>query len=315
MGELSTRLNRALPREVVERATAENGWFTREDIVRAVEAIRLDMLSPDKLQEWLAHYPTTPRQEAKNVLIIMAGNIPLVGFFDLLCVVASGHRAYIKPSSKDSVLMGWIISEILDIEPSTPIYIYDNQTIEYLIATGGEAAERVFYHRYTNTPKIIRGSRHSIAVLSASDKIEEIEEDIYAYSGLGCRNVSMIFVPKGYAINMRRVETNPKYTANYLHTKAILAMQGKTFYDSGSSLFIESHDFPHALSAISIYEYDDIAHVEEWIARNDSKLQCILSRLISHPRCVGFGTSQRPTLFDYADGVDTMAFLTTNNMI
>ncbi len=304
--ELSKRLERGVPQHITERAMAENEWFRESDITRAVEAIRLDMLSREGLERWMSHYPTLPVTKPENILVVMAGNIPLVGFFDLLCVMMSGHCAYIKPSSKDRVLTEWIVAQILEIEPAIPIYIWGGESPDRVIATGGESAKRHFKAQYPNIPTLLRGTRHSIAVLSQG---EDIADDIYAYSGLGCRNVSMIFVPKSSEIKIASVETHPKYRNNYLQTRALLTMQSVKFTDNGASLFIESQDFPTYLSAVSIYRYESLEQVNTWIQNNDSHLQCIVSRVVSHPRAVNIGESQRPTLFDYADGVDTMKFL------
>ncbi len=304
--ELSARLERGVPQHITERAVAENEWFRASDIERAVEAIRLDMLSREGLERWMSHYSTLPVTTAENILVVMAGNIPLVGFFDLLCVMMSGHRAYIKPSSKDRVLTEWIVAQILEIEPAIPIYIWGGETPDRVIATGGESAKRHFKAQYPNIPTLLRGTRHSIAVLSEG---EDIADDIYAYSGLGCRNVSMIFVPKSHSLELPTAQTHTKYHNNYLQTRALLTMQDVKFTDNGASLFVESQDFPASLSTVSIFRYDSLAEVNKWIQDNDSHLQCIVSRVVSHPRTVNFGESQRPTLFDYADGVDTMKFL------
>ncbi len=306
--ELGKRLSGGAPPKVVERAVAENEWFRVEEITSAIEAICREMLNRNKLREWMAHYPTLPVAKAEDVMIVMAGNIPLVGFFDMLCVVMAGHRAYVKPSSKDRVLMEYVISILKDIEPDIPIYIGACENPSRVIATGGDSAVRHFKSAYGGVKTLLRGSRHSIAVVS-SDGEESIEEDIYAYSGLGCRNVSMVFHPKGSKPNIKKCDTHPKYHNNYLQNRALFTMQNREFVDNGSSLFIASSKFPSALSVISTYEYDSIEEVNRWISEHDEELQCIVSNIVQHPRCVGFGDSQRPTLMDYADEVDTMKFL------
>ncbi len=308
--ELAERLKLGIDPKIVEMATSQNKWFRANEIAQAVEAICHDMLSKGRLNEWLAHYPTLPITTPQNILIVMAGNIPLVGFFDLLCVFMAGHNAYVKCSSKDRVLMEWVISTIKKIEPNAPIYISDIPNPDKVIATGGEAAVRHFGARYTNTPTILRGSRHSIAVLSGAEGEEKhLLEDIYLYSGLGCRNVSMIFVPKGYDLSLLPYDTHPKYRNNYLQQRALLTMRGEEFYDNGASLFVKSQTLSNALSIISIYEYETIEEVEEWVVRHDSQIQCIVSEILTHHRRVGFGEAQHPTLFDYADDIDTMKFL------
>ncbi|MFR9515275.1 MAG: aldehyde dehydrogenase, partial [Rikenellaceae bacterium] len=236
----------------------------------------------------------------------------------LLCTLAAGHQAWIKPSSKDRVLMEYICNQIKDIEPSTPICMYD-ETREYdaVIATGGNDANRYFESKFATTKRLCRTSRHSIAVLSENPTPHELDllaEDIYSYSGLGCRNVSMIFAPRGAKVSFPSVATTLNYRDNYLRTKALLTIKGQEFEDNGTSILVRSHQEPSSLSMITIWEYDSLSEVEEWIAENDHFIQCIVcNNNIKHPRQVSFGEAQHPTLFDYADGVDTMIFLKLDN--
>ncbi len=307
--ELSGRLSLGIPEQILESACIENSWFRVCDILAAVESIRTQMLDYEGLKGWMSSYPTLPVDKAEDILIIMAGNIPLVGFFDLLCVVMAGHNAYVKCSSKDRVLMEYVVSTIKNIEPSIPIYIGECSTPDRVIATGGENAVRHFKSRYIGIPTLLRGSRHSVAVIDPKDDIEQLKDDIYMYSGLGCRNVSMIFIPKGASLNIPTVDTHPQYHNNYLQNRALQIMRGVEFQDNGASIFIKSQKFPTSLSSISIYEYESLSEVEAWIERHDKEIQCIVSNVIQHPRQVNFGESQLPSLYDYADEVDTMKFL------
>ncbi len=300
-------------REVIARAEAANGWFTQREICSAVDAVRCDMLDRGAMEAWLEGYPTLPHTTPRRVAIIMAGNIPLVGFFDLLCTLAAGDHAWVKFSSKDSVLMSYICDLIKRIEPGIPIYIYDEElSYDAIIATGGKEANRYFDTKFQGTKRLCRSSRHSIAVIDQATTAEDmglLAEDIYSFSGLGCRNVAMIFAPKGLAIEIPTWDSTPKYRNNYLQHKAILTLRGAKYKDNGTSLFINSRELPTSLSTISVWEYESLSQVEEWIATHDTELQCIVSRCIDHPRCVGFGEAQHPTLTDYADGIDTMKFL------
>ncbi len=295
-------------------AGEQNNWLLVSDIERAVDAICCAMLSRDVLTYWMANYPSLPVTTPERVLIVMAGNIPLVGFFDLLCVIAAGHHAIVKPSHKDRLLMGWIIKLLKGIEPTLPIYMYsEGDAVDRVIATGGESAVLHFSSLYRGIPTLLRGSRHSVAIITLEDQTEGLKEDIYSYSGLGCRNVSLIFAPKGYDLaNIPTCEAvNPKYKNNYLQTKAMLTLSKAEFFDTGISCLIYQAQFPLALSTISIVEYDTMEQVERWIALHDDELQCIVAarETIKHPRRVDFGEAQHPTLSDYADGVDTMKFL------
>lgn len=297
---------------VLAAAVAANEWFSPADICRAIDAICEEYLDEEKLRHWCKNYtPGAPRR----VAIIMAGNIPLVGFFDLMCVLLCGHTALIKPSSKDSVLTNYIIDTLRDISPNISIESYDdNADIDMIIATGGAEAAKFFRTRYADTPALIRGSRHSVAVLDSKESVEEIrglQEDIFLYNGLGCRNVSLIFLPRGAELKIEPPKMNPMYRGNYLHNKAMRQMMGQTFADFGECIAVEEIGFSLNISQINYCYYDNISDVEQWISDNDEQLQCIVSHTISHPRKVAFGRAQYPTLTDYADGVDVMEFLTT----
>ena len=296
---------------IIDNAIEQNGWFTRPDIVRAVEAIRNQMLQPESLTKWLSDYPRAT--STKRVAIIMAGNIPLVGFFDLLCVLCSGHEAHIKPSSKDRVLMHYIVDTLRSIDPSIPIYDYaSEERYDMVIATGGNDANRYFESHFADTKRLLRGSRHSVAVLSGKESAEELEalmEDITAYSGLGCRSVSMIFAPEGVNITLpHTVALNTKLRRNIASMRALYTIQQRHFVDYGAFLMIEGKEFATSLALVVAQRYSDIADVKAWISERRDHIQCVVSHL-GIEGCVAFGEAQHPTLWEYADGVDTMAFL------
>ena len=297
---------------VILKAMEANPWFTREDILHAVEAIRHDMLTAKSLSEWLDGY--TPVESAKDVAVIMAGNIPLVGFNDLLCVVASGHRCHIKPSSKDSVLMRYVIEELQAIEPTIPIYDYSSERhYDMAIATGGEDANRYFREHFMGTRTLLRSSRHSLAILDGTENQEELEalnRDITRYSGLGCRSVSMVMLPRESDITLPMCKAaNPKLEGNIRTMRALMTMQGKKFHYQGGYIMVPSSKFPTSLATVSLCYYDDIESVKHWIEAHREEIQCVVSHA-DIEGVVHFGHAQRPTLWDYADGVDTMRFLT-----
>lgn len=305
-------------RSVVARAVADNEWFSVGDIRYAVEAIRREMLDAEKIEKWLSHYPTLNSSDTLRVALIMAGNIPLVGFFDLMCVLASGNIPYVKPSSKDSILERYIEDLLLDIEPSLRIEKY-REGIEYdaVIATGGESANLYFRTAFGGVPSLLRGSRHSVAVLSGEESVEETKQlanDIFLYSGLGCRNVSLVFVPRGYKLVLPMRKMCRAYRNNYLQCRALLTMRGAKFDDLGEAVLVQQQmaEFPRFLSQINVVEYYDLNAVRQWLALNDESLQCVVSHIEGlHSRCVPLGRTQLPTLFDYADERDTMQFLST----
>lgn len=297
---------------IIDAAIEHNPWFTKPDIERAVEAIRIEMLDRTKFELWLSNY--TPVAHPERVAIIMAGNIPLVGFFDLLCVLCSGHKAYIKPSSKDTILMRYIVDTLRSIEPNIAIYDYSSkEQYDRVIATGGEEANRYFESHFAGTKRLLRGSRHSVAVLSgteSSDELMALTEDITAYSGLGCRSVSMIFAPEGYNLSLPYTDAvNPKLRRNIASMRALYTLQQRPFEDFGAYLAVESGTFSESLALVVVQRYNDISQVERWLEQHRDNIQCVVSKC-DIEGCTPFGRAQYPTLWDYADGVDTMKFLT-----
>ena len=296
---------------VISEAVAQNGWFTPTDITTAVEAIRLTMLREEALQEWLSHYRLTATPQ--RVAIVMAGNIPLVGFFDLLCTLCSGHTAYVKPSSKDRILMEYIVAQLKEIEPSIPIYNYaPTEQYDLAIATGSDEANDYFRSHFATTRALLRGSRHSVAVLDGTETAEELQglmKDITLYSGSGCRSVSLIFAPRGTEIELpHTAPTNPKLGNNLRSRRALYTIQKRPFDDYHAFLLVEGKEFPTSLAEVALYRYDDIAEVERWLDAQHNGIQCVVSHL-PLPNAIPFGQAQYPTLRDYADGVDTMLFL------
>ena len=252
--------------KVIAEAMAENEWISAEDILMAVDAIRQEFLDEEKLSRWAEHYSPT---EQRRVAIIMAGNIPLVGFFDLLCAVIVGHRVAIKPSSKDRVLMNFIVEELRAIEAEIAIEQYD-PTTEYdmVIATGGDEAARHFSRRYAHCPTLIRGSRHSVAVLAGDESKEEIEalqRDIFSYNGLGCRSVSLVMLPRGAELTIRPPKMNRMYRGNYRHTRAMMALTAQAFKDLGECIAMERREFPQQISCVNYCYYDSLQEVEQWL--------------------------------------------------
>lgn len=306
----------AATQAVIAAACRENAWFTPQAIRAAVEAIRVEMLDEAKLRLWLSAY-RVPVEQPKRVLLILAGNIPLVGFFDLLCVVAAGHRALVKPSSKERVMTGYLIDLLRDIDPALPIDYYDgSQQPEAVIATGSDNTNRYFRAQYGHIPTLLRGSRQSVAVLTGHESTEELHglaEDIWLHNGLGCRNVSFVWLPAGAAFPtaLRPHSLHPKYHNNYRQTKALLTMTGRPHIDLGGAIAIEQSTFPTALSTLAYSHYRSLDEVQEWLTAHDRELQCVVASGLDHPRRVSFGQAQHPTLTDYPDAVDVVAFLET----
>ena len=298
--------------EVAERACRANGWFTPADVRRAVAAIADGMLRRDRLETWLAPYPV-PVAVPRRVLVVMAGNIPLVGFFDLLCVLAAGHRCLVKPSAKDRVLTEYVVGMLRELDPEVPVGFCDGSSpVDAVIATGSDNANRYFRAHYAGIPSLLRGSRQSVAVLSGRETPEQLAglaDDIWAYSGLGCRSVSLIFAPEGYEPALQIPPVNDKYINNYRQQRALLEMQGRPFVDLGCAVAVEQCAFPAALSRIAYAHYATLDEVVAWLAGHDGELQCVVTGCLPHSRRAGFGCAQSPALTDYPDDRDVLAWL------
>jgi hypothetical protein len=320
--------------------------------VRAAANIARDMLTREALSEWLALYPALPVSEPRNVLIIMAGNIPFVGMHDLVCTLAAGHRAIVKPSSRDRENMTWVVEQLLDIAPDLPVSVIENDNyqlsiinyqLDAVIAMGGDDTVAAIAEKYAGIPMLLRGNRSSLAVLGGNETADELEglaDDVLMYSGLGCRNVSLVWVPRGYAFSAlqsvlaaREESLGAKYRGNLRQTRAMLRMGGAPHLDCGASLLVETTPsavpaatppqegnphFPAQPSILNYAFYDDPQEAVDWIARHEREIQCVVSNyqlsIINYQLSIinyQLGSTQRPRLTDYPDGRDTMKFLET----
>ena len=197
-----------------------------------------------------------------------------------------------------------------------PVPVAVPRRVLVVIATGSDNANRYFRTQYAGIPALLRGSRQSVAVLSGREteaQLEGLADDIWAYSGLGCRSVSLLFVPEGYDLRLRMPAVNEKYRNNYRQQKALLTMTGRPFRDLGSAVAVEERAFPAALSRIACSRYKTLGEVEAWLAQHDAELQCVVSECVSHGRRTGFGRAQFPALTDYPDDRDVIAFLAALN--
>lgn len=309
--------------EVIERAARENTWLTSENIQKSIESIST-WLDFETLNQWIQSYQIENTQN-KEIGLIFAGNLPLVGFHDLLCVLASGCKVKIKLSSDDKVLPKYVIDKLIEFEPllQDRIQIIEKLTdFDAVIATGSNNTSRYFEYYFGKKPHIIRKNRNSVAVLTGSETPEEMHalgHDIFDYFGMGCRNVSKIYVPKDYNIahfyegiaNHDYVKDNFKYFNNYEFYKSIYLINNNMHFDNGFLLVKEDEALASPLSVIYIEYYESIKQLETQIQAISEQIQCLVSGInlnVSSPK-VAFGKSQQPSLMDYADQVDTMQFL------
>ncbi len=307
--------------DLFARAGNRNPWFTPDNITLALTGIG-QFLDHDTLTNWLNRYSLT--NEAKNIGLVMAGNIPLVGFHDFMSVLLAGHRAHIKLSSQDNVLPTAVIDLLLTINPAFAgqIHIVDLlPKLEAVIATGSDNSARYFKKYFRDIPHIIRQNRTSAAVIDGTETAAELQllgNDIFSFFGLGCRNVAKIFIPKGYDINLiaealqgfAEVGNHAKYFNNYEYNKAIYLVNKVPHYDTGFVLFKEDQALASPLAVVYYEEYDTIDGLHDTLQLHRDKLQCIVSKTEPGQPTVAFGQAQLPAIDDYADGVDTMAFLT-----
>jgi len=302
---------------VINKAIGDNPWFAKESIRESIQNICKKMLSREKLYEWAKMYDY-PELSQKNVLVIMAGNIPMVGFFDMLCVLASGHNCIVKLSSKDYRLMDFTIDQLQKINPAIPISSFSNNLhIDSVIATGSSNTNRYFKYMYGNIKHIFRKSRYSIAVITGKETPEQIgmlQKDILSYYGMGCRNVCCILIPEDYDINKLNHATaipeHHKYRSRLKLHKSILKMNKTDFYDFGSyTLTPYSDGEPGNLPDIKYMRYNHMDEVNKFIDKNRENIQCIVSDIKLTRDTVNYGTAQEPELLDYPDGIDLIDFL------
>ena len=305
--------------EQIYSAKVKNAWFTEKSIKDAINAW-VEQLNYEMLTAWINPYKLKEVEIPKRVLIIMAGNIPLVGFHDFLAVLISGHKVVIKLSSNDNVLIPLIIEKLIEIAPefsSRIEFIKDikDKTFEAVIATGSDSSSKYFEYYFKDAKRIIRKNRRSVAILDGTETKRELEglaNDVFAYFGLGCRNVSKVFLPKGYDLNKlfeafypySNVVDHKKYGNNYDYNKAIFLMGSNKLIENGFLLLKEEKSLLSPVAMLYYEFYSNVDLIEEFIEDNKDLLQCV----VSHDQ-IPFGNTQKPNLWDYADGVDTVEFL------
>ncbi|MGF2413977.1 MAG: acyl-CoA reductase, partial [Ferruginibacter sp.] len=305
--------------EVKIKASAWNGWFVPEFIDLAVRNICSEFLVSEKLEAWANHYHLDDNVKGKNIGLVMAGNIPLVGFHDFLCVFISGHNQTIKLSGKDDVLLKHIVQKIYSWDGSLQNNIVFAEMLkgcDAYIATGSNNSARYFEQYFAKYPSIIRRNRTSVAILTGNETSEELDklsDDVHLYFGLGCRNITKIYVPKEYDFvpllssfnRYKYFGDHHKYKNNYDYQLSIALMNNIYYMTNESTLLIENEEIFSAISQLNYSFYEDAEKVKTTLKDNND-VQCIVGS-----GNVAFGQAQQPGLFDYADGVDTMQFLLT----
>ncbi|HAT76413.1 MAG TPA: acyl-CoA reductase [Flavobacterium sp.] len=306
---------------LIQLSQSHNGWYTLENVCFAVQSWAT-ALTEENLDKWLSNYhfnESTP----KNIGLILAGNIPLVGFHDFLSVLVSGHNVLVKTSSNDQFLLPFLAKYIIAIEPefADKITFVEGklENFDAVIATGSNNTARYFNYYFRDKPSIIRKNRNSVAVLNGKETKEQLEalgEDIFRYFGLGCRNVSKLFVPKGYSFNAffeaifkyQDIIHYEKYANNYDYNKAVFLMSNFKLLDNGFLTIKEDNSYTSPISSIFYEYYDSIEDLQIRLQSESEQIQCVVSNNLVE-NSINFGQTQKPNLWDYADNVDTISFL------
>jgi len=308
--------------DLINTAHLFNPWFTAVEVSKALKAWA-QQLSDENLNRWLSQISSN--KSPKIVGLVLAGNIPMVGFHDILAVLATGHIALIKVSSQDKQLIPHILARLVEIEPAFRKQIEYTERLEKfdaVIATGSNNTARYFEFYFKKVPHIIRKNRNSIAILSgneSTDQLSDFGRDLFDYYGLGCRNVSKVFVPADYNFTkffesieqFNTIVNHNKYCNNYEYNKSIYLINSDKHYDNGFLLVKEDERLASPLAVLYYEEYTVISDLEERLEMISENVQCVVTTMnVNTPnQKVGFSISQQPNLWDYADGINTLDFL------
>jgi hypothetical protein len=306
---------------LVELSQSHNGWFTPEQVYFSIQSWG-NALSETNLNQWLSTYDFS-KIAPKKIGLILAGNIPLVGFHDFLSVLISGHDVLVKTSSSDQHLLKFLAKYLIAIQPelNSKITFVDGKLegFDAVIATGSNNTARYFEYYFKDKPSIIRKNRNSVAVLNGTETHEELVglgEDIFRYFGLGCRNVSKLFVPKDYnfeaffkaMFEYREVIQYEKYANNYDYNKAVFLMSNFQLLDNEFLTIKEDTSYSSPISSVFYEFYENLEEIKSRLSNDADQIQCIVSKDLIENSIV-FGQTQQPKLCDYADNLDTLAFL------
>ena len=309
--------------QILQKAESQNPWFTQENSLKMLANIA-QMLNKADLEQWLTNYDL-PEKPQKTIAVIMAGNIPMVGFHDALCVLVSGNALVAKLSSKDAVLLPFVFELLVEIEPGFADCIHIEQALlknfDAIIATGSNNSARYFDYYFGKYPHIIRKNRNSVAVLNGNETVEQLQalgNDIFDYFGLGCRSVAKLYVPHNYDFTKLfdtwdrfwNLTQHNKYMNNYEYNKSILLVSGTPHFDTGYALFTENSGYNSAIAVNHFEYYETIEQLAQTLQRDSELLQCVVSECdINGVPTIRFGNAQKNKLSDYADGVDVVRFL------
>jgi len=322
LGEVIKNLSEEDFDSLAAKIENNNNWFTPEQTRSAFNALAFQ-LDLDKIQEWIGKYDLEDLPNTKDIGILMAGNIPAVGFHDLLSVLIAGHHAYVKLSSSDKVSIQWLFHTLIEIEPRFEDLVSFEEMLkgkDAYIATGSDNSARYFNYYFGKYPHIIRKNRTSVGILNGWESEKELQDlgrDVLQYFGLGCRNVSKIFIKESKSLErfldsisgLQLLTSHHKYLNNYDYNKSIFLVNKDNHLDNGFLLLKESQELVSPIAVLYYEFYTDEADLTQKLEAISDKVQCIVSRGAWYQGSFTFGEAQCPALEDYADGVDTLAFL------
>jgi hypothetical protein len=325
LGEWASAIRHAPDRAERVRMTGDrNPWFSPEQVEEALTGITDNLLDPAAVRAWLAAYPHLDQPVApKNVGLVLAGNLPGVGFHDVLCVLLSGHSAQIKLSAKDPVLLPWLLDLLLALEPGLQgrwTYTERLAAFDAVIATGSDNSNRYFLHYFRHVPHLLRGNRTSAAVLTGQETPEELHalgRDIFQYFGLGCRSVSHLFVSAPVDLTklldalepFARLLEHARYRHNFDYQRTLLLLNSTPHLGSDFLSLVENPALVSPISVLHYTRFDSPEQLDALLAQHRDQLQVLVGR---GKGLVPFGQAQRPGPADYADQRDTLAFLAEN---
>lgn len=309
---------------IMQRTQFNNQWFTVENQEKAIQNIANYFLDEGALKEWLGKYAIPDQTNAKTLGLVMAGNIPLVGFHDILSVFVSGHKAKIKLSEKDAFLLPYLIKLLARFDERASEYF---QIVPFLkdfdavIATGSNNSARYFDAYFGKYPNIIRKNRNAVAVLTGEETADELSAfglDVFQYFGLGCRNVSKIYVPKDYHFDRlleslhqyKEIILNTKYKNNFDYNYSLHILNKVAHLNNGCIILLEAPEIQSRIANLHYEFYEETEKLEQELDNREEEIQCIVARSDTLQKTtIAFGQTQEPRLWDYADGVDTLEFL------
>jgi len=302
-----------------------NQWFTQESYESAIQAIADRMLKKSLLEEWVKPYRISDDQSPQTVGMVLAGNIPLVGFHDVLSTFICGHISQIKLSDKDKLVLPYLIDRLANFDERVRNYFsFVDRLVNFdrVIATGSNNTARYFDLYFGKYPNIIRKNRNAVAVLNGTESKEALHalgKDIFTYFGLGCRNVSKLYVPENYAFNTlleqlheyRAIIEHNKYKNNFDYNFTLLILNSKKYFSNGCILIHENEAIQSRIASLHFEYFKDEDHLQRLLSDHREEIQCVVSdQSIKGWNHISLGGAQTPSLSDYADGVDTLSFLT-----